>query len=84
MTTNAVAFATCSLEAAIAAILLGHAAGQYFNAGLNPAGVKAFAMALITCAIAGGFAYGAARCWKAKPSDPVEPVKDRKNCRTDW
>ena len=84
MTVNSTAFAVCALLAAIAAILLGHTAGQFFNAGANPAGTKCFAVAILTSVVAGGFAYGAVRTFVKKvkpPAPPVDPT--RHHCRID-
>lgn len=75
------AFLVATLAAVIAAILLGHAAGTFYNAGLNPAGTRAFALAILASFVAGGFAFGASRSFTKKvppPAPPVDPT--RRHC----
>lgn len=78
------AFAVAALAAIIAAVLLGVTAGNFYNAGINPAGTKAFALAILTSFIAGGFALAALRLRHRTPKPPGTPIENRKWCRTEW
>lgn len=73
-------FAACSLMAAISAVLLGHAAGQYNS--ISAGGSQELALSVVMSIVAGVFTLVALRHRTPKP--PGTPIENRKWCRTEW